>query len=95
MARVGPQRHGDGGRNRQIRNLTKATDAHLEYEIYSDLYPTICNVTQFIYFLKLLYMFRVISPPIIRSTYNCMYSVWYLSNRNCYLPLSWRSWNWN
>ena len=37
---------------------------------------------------KLLYMFRVVSPPIIRSTYNCIYSVWYLSNRYCYLPHS-------
>ena len=27
---------------------------------------------------KLLYMFRVVSPPIIRSTNNCIYSVWYL-----------------
>jgi hypothetical protein len=25
-------------------------------------------------------MFRVISPPIIRSTYNCIYSIWYLLN---------------
>ena len=36
---------------------------------------------------KLLYMFRVVSAPIIRSTYNCIYSIWYLSNRYCYLPL--------
>jgi len=41
---------------------------------------------------KLLYMFRVVSPPIIRSTNNCIYSIWYLSNRYCYLPLSWKSW---
>ena len=27
---------------------------------------------------KLLYMFRVVSPPIIRSTHNCIYSIWYL-----------------
>ena len=27
---------------------------------------------------KLLYMFRVVSPPIIRSTYSCIYSIWYL-----------------
>ena len=27
---------------------------------------------------KLLYMFRVVSSPIIRSTYNCIYSIWYL-----------------
>jgi hypothetical protein len=32
-------------------------------------------------------------PPIIWSAYNCMYSVWYLSHRYCYLPLSWRSWD--
>ena len=35
---------------------------------------------------KLLYMFRVVSPPIIRSRCNCIDSVWYLSNRYCYLP---------
>ena len=34
----------------------------------SQVWPTRCNVTQFIYFCKLLYMFRVIYPPIIRST---------------------------
>ena len=27
---------------------------------------------------KLLYMFRVVSPPIIRSTHKCIYSIWYL-----------------
>ena len=35
-------------------------------------------------------MFRVV-PPIIRSSYNCIYSIWYLSHRYCYLPLSWKS----
>jgi hypothetical protein len=39
-------------------------------------------------------MFRVVLPPIIRSSYNCMYSICYLSHRYCYLPLSWKSWNW-
>ena len=43
---------------------------------------------------KLLYMFRMVSPPIIRSTHNCIYSIWYLSNHYCYLPLLWKSWNW-
>ena len=38
-------------------------------------------------------MFRVVSQLIIRSTHNCIYSIWYLSNRYCYLPLSWTSWN--
>jgi len=27
-----------------------------------------------LYFCKLLYIFRVVIPPIIRSTYNCNYS---------------------
>ena len=43
---------------------------------------------------KLLYMFRVVFPPIIGSTYNCIYGIWYLSNRYCYLPLLWKGWNW-
>ena len=31
-----------------------------------------------VYFIcKLLYMFRVVSPPLIRSTNNSIYSVWY------------------
>jgi len=33
-----------------------------------------------LYFCKLLYMFRVVTPPIIRSTYNCNYSIWHWSN---------------
>jgi hypothetical protein len=30
----------------------------------------------------------VVLPPIIRSAYTCIYSIWYLSHRYCYLPLS-------
>ena len=40
-----------------------------------------------------LYMFRVVTSPIIRSTCNCNYNIWHWSNRLCYLPLSWSSWN--
>jgi len=41
-----------------------------------------------VYFIwKLLYMFRVVFPLIIRSANNCIYSIWYLSDRYCYLPL--------
>ena len=39
-------------------------------------------------------MFRVVSQPIIRSTHNCFYSIWYLLNCCSYLPLLWKSWNW-
>jgi len=42
-----------------------------------------------VYFIwKLLYMFRVVPPPIIRGANNCIYSIWYLSHRYCYLSLS-------
>jgi hypothetical protein len=42
-----------------------------------------------------IYIFRVVFPPIIRSTCNFIYSIWYLSqHRYCYLPLSWNSWDW-
>jgi len=48
-----------------------------------------------VYFIwKLLYMFRMVPPPIVRSADNCIYNIWYLSDRYCYLPLSWKSWNW-
>ena len=41
-----------------------------------DIFPR-CNFTQFISG-KLLYMFRAVSSPIIRSRCNCIYSIWYL-----------------
>jgi hypothetical protein len=44
-----------------------------------------------LYVCKLLCMFRVATPPIIRSTRNCNYNIWHLSNRLYYLPLWWRS----
>ena len=53
--------------------------------MYSNIYPTRCNFTQFIYIWKLLYMFRVV--PIMRRAYNWIYSIWYLSQRYCYVPL--------
>ena len=42
-----------------------------------------------VYFIwKLLYMFRVVPPPIIMSANNCIYSIWYLSHCYSYLPLA-------
>jgi hypothetical protein len=65
--------------------------------------PCIVSIFQYIsnkmqlhtvYFIwKLLCMFRVVLSPIIRNAYNCIYSIWYLSHRYCYLSLSWESWN--
>ena len=46
------------------------------------------------YFIwKMLYMFRVVPPPTIRSANNWIYSIWYLSHRYYYLPPTWKSWN--
>ena len=42
---------------------------------------------------KLLYMCRVVSPPIIRSTHKCTYSIWYLLNCYCYRLILWKSCN--
>jgi len=49
------------------------------------------TIYSLLYFCKLLYMFRVVTSPIVGSTYNCNYSIWHWSNRLCYLPLWWRS----
>ena len=51
------------------------------------------TIYSLLYFCRLLYMFRVVIRSIIRSTYNCNYSIWHWSNRLCYLPLSWSRWN--
>jgi len=49
------------------------------------------TIYSLLHFSKLLYVFRVVTPSIIRSTYNCNHSIWHWSNRLCYLPLSWSS----
>jgi hypothetical protein len=61
--------------------------------IYVNNCPTRRNYTQFIYICKLLYTFRVESPPIIRSSYHCIYSVWHLCDRYCKPSLTWLAWN--
>ena len=40
--------------------------------IYGNTYPTKCNNMQFIYISKPICMFRVVSPPTIRSSYHCI-----------------------
>ena len=41
-----------------------------------EVQPTRSNVSRFIYFYKMLYMFQAVPPPIIRST-KCTYGVTY------------------
>jgi len=45
------------------------------------------NIYSLLYLSKLLDMFRVVNPPIIRSTYNCKHSIWYWLDRLSYYPL--------
>jgi len=55
---------------------------------YSPIYTSNKMQLYTLYYIwKLIYMFRVLLPPIIRSAYNCICSIWYLSHRYCYLPL--------
>jgi hypothetical protein len=57
----------------------------MEAEMYSKIYvnncPTRCNNIQFIYICKPLYMFRVVTPLIIRSSYHCTCSIWHYRDR--------------
>jgi len=51
--------------------------------------PTRCNNIQFISICKPLYTLRVVSPPIIRSSYHCIYSNWHYWDCYCYLSWTW------
>ena len=59
------------------------------------VFPTRCNITQFIYFWKIAqHVTGGNSTHHQENTHNCIYSIWYLSNRCCYMPLLWKGWNW-
>jgi len=61
---------------------------------YSNICPTRCNVTQFIFFfLKTALHVSGGTTTHHQERKDCIYSIWYLSHRYCYLPLSWKSWN--
>ena len=69
----------------------------VSFQVANILFKYISNKMQLYtvcFIWKLLYIFRMVPPPIVRSTNNFIYSIWYLSHRYCYLPLSWKSWNW-
>jgi len=73
----------------QTHGLTLSL-SHLHFHIFQYISNKMQCYTVY-YIWKPLYMFWVVPPPIIRSAYNCIYSIWYLSRRYCYLPLSWNS----
>ena len=61
-------------------------------ENYSKVWPTRCNVTQFFISVNCSTCYGLIPQP-SSGAQHCIYSIGYLSNRYCYLPLSWKSWN--
>jgi hypothetical protein len=46
-------------------------------KFYVNNYPTRCDCIRFIYCCKLFYTFRTATLPVIRSTYNCIHSIWH------------------
>jgi len=68
---------------KNMRGETKIEEDELSFLIYIQQDATLHSL----FYLKLLYIFQVVPPPIIRSASNCIYSIWYLSHRYCYLPL--------
>jgi hypothetical protein len=50
---------------------------HTKYFCGINNCPTRGNKIQFSYICKLLYMFRVVTPFIVRSSYHCICSIWH------------------
>jgi len=72
--------------------LTMHSSLSLTINTMSIVVQQDATVYSLLYFCNLLYMFRVVTPPIIRSIYNCNYSIWHRSNRLCYSYMC--SWWW-
>jgi len=61
---------------------------------YIDNCPTRCNTKQSIYYsASSFYMFRVSTTPIIRSTQNCNYSLWYCAATSLQRGHAWSRWS--
>ena len=58
---------------------------YIQWSVYrvicANKYPRRYNNIQFICIWKLLYMFWVVSPSIIRSSHHCFYSIWHYWDR--------------
>ena len=60
---------------------SKHTAVWILYKVvfhYSNIYPTRCNITQFILSGNCSTCFGWYLPPIIRSANNCIYNIWYM-----------------
>jgi len=79
-----PKIHSVGaGRTEGRTQMKTLVDFYIQGSVHREIYanncPTRCNYIQFIYICKPLYIlvFRVVSPPIIRSSCHCVHSIWH------------------
>jgi hypothetical protein len=72
----------------QTHGLTLSL-SHMHFHIFEYIFNKMLCYTVY-YIWKLLYLFWVVPPPIIRSAYNCNKSICYLSSHSCYQLLSWK-----
>jgi hypothetical protein len=75
----------------QLRFLERKASFQIMF-FYSNIYPTRCNVTQFILSGNCSTCFGWYFHP-SSGAHTTIYSICYLSHRYCYLPLSWKIWN--
>jgi len=59
--------------------IIRSLNAKPTARIMSIIVQQDATIYSLLYFCKLLYMFRVVNPPTIRSTHNCNYSIWHWS----------------
>jgi len=59
----------------QNLRITFHIQGSVHREIYASNCPTKCSYSQFIYICELLYMFRVVFPPIIMSSCQCIHRI--------------------
>jgi hypothetical protein len=64
----------------EVLSALQITYGHTECDVMSIIVQQDATMYSLLYFCKLFYMFWVVTPPLIRSTYNCNYSIWHWSN---------------
>jgi len=78
--------HSGKNKRHMVMKIHEVKSTNQTYRFVIQYISNNSNFTQFICIWKLLYMFRVVPPHIIRSAYNSIYNICYLSDRYCYLP---------
>jgi len=64
----------------KVLSALQVTYRYTECDVMSIIVQQDATMYSLLYFCKLFYMFWVVTPPTIRSTYKCNYSIWHWSN---------------